>query len=135
MKCYYDSHTSFPINDFTSETFLSLQRLPKHYKRNMIKSIFFSTQGKASRGKLKHKRKKSTLCHYTCKNVSFPLNIAYIFSSTYFACLVLFSYRKMLFLRIQSISKKKPSAVKLLWIKEKNKLLQYINYCDCILNR
>ena len=58
VQCYYDSHTSFPIK-ISSMTILSLQRLPKHYKRNMIKSMFFSTEGKASRRKLKHKRNKA----------------------------------------------------------------------------
>ena len=44
VQCYYSPHTSFPINDFTSETFLSLQRLSKHYKRNIIKSIFSNSR-------------------------------------------------------------------------------------------
>lgn len=77
IKCrsvehYYSLHTSFPIDDFTSETFLFLQRLSKYYKKNIIKKHFFLTQGKTNGGKQKHKRSEALSVIILAKMFHFP---------------------------------------------------------------
>lgn len=89
--------TSFPTNDFISTTPLALQRLPKHRKRNMIKSIFFLTQGKTSGRKLKHKRSKalsiiilSKLFHFLWIPHMFSIVLFWMFSVIHSYCDILF---------------------------------------------